>query len=328
MKQLKYLNGHICKIRVDVSMLRSMDVEDLEVISDYLKTEREFFNASTLPTGQLWDWGWLNALSDGREAYGLAPRLFEVYTENFNTLSKITGQAVKEIPALQSELAVMGELFRGYVVPTEEIIGDVLSHGRKSLTIEERAEISNNLMPLRIYSDYRNGYNLLRTQHFRVRKPIAHLVNDYASELKHFVRAWGRKYEIPTVPKFGFVTYCVVDASDYTLMPEMLESDDPTKILLEELPEDGIRRVMLDRENHNRVGKMVYNATKRKRQRSRQCNVNNLRVRADRTTVRNYTERVAKEAEETLNDEERLRRLEENLRVYPGSDDNRYRYAR
>jgi len=282
-----------------------------------LEEERQFFKSSIVPLGLLWDKTWLPGYSNEDRGYDLAPNLYNVYMGekrrrkddyleeeedqgHFIRLQELTSSSIEEIPAMEKEVKIMGRLNEMYIKPMYEIIfskvpSAVNERGKFILEPDEYATLSDSLSRLRIYLDYRNGLNALRYRHFVKKEPCTILSKSHEDVARAFIRKWDEKFYLPGVEQFGFLTFCAVDAHDNTLLPKVLKNEladeNPDDILLNEIPESGIKKVILD-PLQQEAQKMMRVALTYRKPVEKLCTANSLKMRLDRERFARYQEEI------------------------------------
>jgi len=288
---------------------------DLEKL---LETERDFYNDTTKFIGAYRDHRWIRSLGNRRRGIEYVDELFDMYRHTFDRLGEITSLMSKKIPAMEKELMVMGKLKGLFIEPTKAIVDGTKKYGRDSLTAEEAGEITYNLIPIRVYLDYRNGFNLLRTQHFTIGQPIAYLVKSMEGTLNIFLNTWYQKFKPGPVEVFGYLNFVGVDSHNNSVLPQILTTGDPTNILKTEMPMRGIERTILS-ENLSLKEKIVTSIKKRRPKKKKYlmhnlCNVSSMRKIFNRREILPFAKRISELSDfyiEKLNEEkEKLRQKE------------------
>ncbi|MFH8086580.1 MAG: hypothetical protein QW609_02045 [Candidatus Aenigmatarchaeota archaeon] len=259
------------------------------MLEHYLEEERKFYNLSISSLGSLYDYGWLPAFNTSR-VREVADSLFQTTHNYFMRLHELTSLAIKEIPAMERELEVMGRLNTEVLEPTREIISATQEKGKK-FSIEEWANITDNLSRVRIYMEYRDGINLIRENSIIFQQHPRDLVRTFKVPLYAFERKWNETYYIG--PGFNFINFCAVDSHDNTLLPKLLKEKNSRKrkeIMLNEIPEEGLKRVVLTPQ----IDKIKASLSTRKHEdiRSKLCTVSSLRMRLDRERFKNYIKEI------------------------------------
>lgn len=261
-----------------------------------IEDEAGIFEDMIVPIGYLWDKTWLEAYShDDRGYEELRNPLYPTISSTFNRLRKVTSSAVEEIPAMEKELMIMHKLYKEFMKPTKEIIEKVQKipeerENKLMLLPEEWINVTNNLSRIRVYFSYRNGSNLIKKWYFIDRKPVKDLVEICKGSLVAFERKWNEEYYIDSKEKFGFVTYCSIDSHDDTVLPKVLKEKEPSEILLNEIPEKGIDRVIFNPSVE--VQKRIEHAIRTRTHKHAMCTVNSLRNLLDRERIKNYNREI------------------------------------
>jgi hypothetical protein len=256
------------------------------------------YNDVIVQTGYFWDKTWLPAYSNDDRGYEIADPLYQTIFNNFQRLKELTSSVKNIIPAMEKELMVMDRLEKYFIEPTKELIytkvpNTLSERGNKHMLLpDEWVKITDNLSRVRTYMDYRNGLNFIRYWYFVYKKPVKDLVRTLKGPLVAFERKWGEKYYTGPMEGFGFVTFCGIDSHDETVLPKVLKEKDPTEILLNEIPEKGLERVILN-PNEN-VQKKIEDSLRIRAHKDTVCTVNSLRIRLDRKRLEEYTKEIFK----------------------------------
>jgi hypothetical protein len=273
-------------------------IEGWGALEQALEDERIFYKDVIIPTGYLWDKAWLDAYSHDDRGYELADPLYQTISNNFERLRELTSSAVKEIPAMEKELMVMGKLYKDFIEPTKEIIYTKVKSTLKErenklmLLPDEWITVTDNLSRVRAYMGYRSGINFIRYWYFIDRNPISDLVKMFRKPLLAFERKWDGKYYTGTMEEFGFITFCAIDSHDNTVLPKVLKEKEPKEVLLNEIPENGINRVIFSPSVE--VKKRIEESIRTRTHKDTMCTVNSLRIRLDRARFEKYTKEILK----------------------------------
>jgi len=269
-----------------------LKIEGWGKLQQLIENEERFYKVAILHEGYMWDDEWLEAYLRDDRGYEVAKRLCEVVFNDYVELEKYTSEAQGIIPAMEKELFVMSKLYEDFLKPVKEIIytkvpSSVEKRGGKLILFpDEWIKISDSISRERIYMNYRRGYNLIRNWHFIRKKPIVELIRAYKNDLLAFERKWDEKYYTGGVDTFSFVTFCAIDSHDNTILPRLLKERQYKKILLNEIPEIGINKVVLA--PNEDVKKKMDEILKIRAHKEALCTVNSLRMRLNREKVRNY----------------------------------------
>ena len=287
------------------------------ILEQSLEEERNFYLDVTVPTGIVWDRTWLEGYKNDDRGYSISHDLLNLYvgTEDsednrgiFKRLLRLTSSSITEIPAMEKELRVMRDLYETHIKPTKDIIFSkvpeaVAERGKLEFVPEEYAQISDSLSRLRVYMDYRNGINGLRYHHFVKKEPCFFITKTYQDVINAFLRKWNEKFYLGNVEQFGFVTFCAIDSHNNSILPRVLESElvgeSPDKILLSDIPETGISRVILD-SNIEKIREKMRVALLYRKHGDIMCNVNNLRIRLERKEFERRQQKVTRLTNEVI----------------------------
>ncbi|MDI6806477.1 MAG: hypothetical protein QMD14_01520 [Candidatus Aenigmarchaeota archaeon] len=273
-------------------------IEGWSRLEQVLEDERNFYKDVILLTGYLWDKAWLDAYSHDDRGYELAGPLYQTISNNFERLRELTSYAVKEIPAMEKELRIMHRLYKDFIEPTYELIykkvpGAAQDRENKLMLLpDEWVGVTDRISRVRIYVDYRNGIDLIREWYFIKKKPVSGLVRKFEKPLNAFTRKWNEKYYTGKMEEFGFITFCAVDSHDNTVLPKVLKEKEPDKVLLEEIPENGINRVILS--PNVEIQKRIEESLRTRTHKDTMCTPNSLKIRLDRERVEKYVKEILK----------------------------------
>jgi hypothetical protein len=216
----------------------------------------------------------------------------------------------------------LGDLAEDYLIPARQIFNETERYGRKKLTVKEAAEITYNLTPIRIYLDYRNGLNYIRKFYLVDGHHVALLVDGLDNTLQHFIRSWYDTFKPGPVRVFGYLNYAGVDAEDGTFLPEIIQSDDPTDILLEGFPGTGIKKVITNPrpDIKSEVEDLIRTRVRGKKShlKNNLCNVKSYRRRVNKSNLQKYANEIKKLSQEKIKEIEENRELsqEENAKNF------------
>jgi len=273
-------------------------IEGWSALEQALEDERTFHKDVIVPTGYLWDKTWLDAYSHDDRGYELADPLYQTISNNFERLRELTSYAVKEIPAMEKELMLMGKLYKDFIEPTKEMIYSKVPSAAQErenklmLLSDEWIAVTDNLSRVRAYMGYRNGINFIRYWYFIDRMPVSDLVKMFEKPLMAFIGKWDEKYYTGSMEEFGFITFCAMDSHDDTVLPKALKEKEPDKVLLNEIPENGINRVIFS--PNVEVQKRIEESLRTRTHKNTMCTVNSLRIRLDRERFKKYTKEILK----------------------------------
>jgi|GEM_PF-4370730 len=271
-------------------------IEGWGLLEQALEDERTLYKDVILETGYFWDKTWLPAYSHDDRGYEIAGPIYQTISNNFQRLKGITDSVKNVIPAMEKELMIMERLEKDFMGPIKELIytkvPNTLSErgNKKILFPEEWVDTTDKLSRVRTYIDYRNGLNFIRYWYFVYKKPVRDLVKDFKGPLIAFERKWEDKYYTGTMEEFGFVTFCGIDSHDETVLPKVLKEKDPKEILLNEIPERGLERVIFNPAED--VRKKIEHSLRIRTHKDTMCTVNSLRIRLDRKRFKEYTKEI------------------------------------
>lgn len=183
-------------------------------------------------------------LEASRAFYKLwAPYLFNEETEDigyFQQLARLSQESKIYFPSEEKFSEILNEVHEKNIVPTVEI----LKKRKSSLNIEEYKTVLNNASILIFLLDFDNGLYSIREDYFIHKKSPIEIIERYAKELREFYRSWYSTYIIPSTRTYGIINLFLVDSLDNSLTRDMIIKNNPEKVLREEFPEKGLRRVL------------------------------------------------------------------------------------
>jgi len=293
-------------------MSKNPRIEGWGLLEKYLEEERNFYQNIPVLLGFYWDSAWLPAYSSDDRGYKQAveftkiiagdPNSVEKDTGVFGTLTKITSEQVSIIPATQKELSIMHELYKRYVEPTQKIVYEIVPRDlekrkKQVLLPEEWIEVADNISRIRTYIDYRNGINFLRYWYFvSPRAPIRNLIKTFRPATLAFIRKFNQKFYLGSKEEWGFITLFAIDAHNNSLLPKLLKKrrkKDMERVLLNEIPEKGIREVILDFDKE-KAKSIIEDILEKRTQKESFCSVNTLRLRISLKKLKIHAEKLFK----------------------------------
>ncbi|MEM5834325.1 MAG: hypothetical protein QXQ69_00570 [Candidatus Aenigmatarchaeota archaeon] len=271
--------------------------ENWGLLEKYLEDERSFYQIiSSLDV--FWDRTWLDAYLSEDRGYEVSLPLYESISTQFKKLEELTSQLVTEIPAMQKELFVMHNLYENFLQPVKKMIYETIpsiKNQRENKLIflpQEWIEVSDSLSRVKTYLDYRNGANLLRYWYFVNNEQMKNLVKSFKEALITFTKAWEFKYSPNSSEELGFLTFCVIDSyNDPSILQKLLRNKETKQILLNEIPEEGIKRIVLA---SNGQKKKIEESLMKRTYRELLSVGNSLKIRAERENFKNYIEEILK----------------------------------
>lgn len=296
-------------------MSKKPKIEGWGLLENYLEEERNFYKNVPVFLGFYWDSAFLPAYSSDDRGYKQALELTKVIAGDptsvekdegvFGSLTKLTSEQVSAIPAAQKELAIMGELYKKFVEPTKKIVYETVpseseKRGKLVLLPEEWIEVADNISRIRTYMDYRNGINFLRYWYFvNPRAPVRNLIKTFKPATLAFIRKFDQKFYLGPKEEWGFITLFAIDAHNNSLLPKLVENKSVEKILLNEIPEKGIREVIVDFDK-KRAKDMIEDILEKRTQKESFCSVNTLRLRVNLKKLEKHAEKLFKLDDATI----------------------------
>jgi len=291
------------------------------IIETAIEELREYFRQTTKPKGAVWDKLFIPSIIKEDRGFRHVDFLYEMYNDDFDSLYKHLLTYKDAIPAYKEELEIMDLLKQKFLIPAEEIIQNAGSGGRRNFTPEEVGEVIDDLSRIRTFKDYLDGYNEFRYTHFINHIPVAYLVDAMIPPFDALIKSWGLSFKIneikaratppnhepidyDSVPVYGCLTLFGIDSEDGPLIPKVLSAEDPSKILLSEIPKKGIERVVLE-EREDVKSKTINdikglddpNLTDKSERYSRiknHCNVGQLRIRLNPEKLFEYEKEISR----------------------------------
>lgn len=267
---------------------------------------RDFYDSTIIDVGAYRDHAWLPALTKPDRGLGIADTLvFSMYMDKFSKLREIKESMVKEGPAFDEELHLLGEVQRRFIEPTKNIVLAAKRYGRDSLTDEEAGAITYNLIPVRVVFDFENGLDYIRFYHFVLRQQVAYLVRELRGPLDAYITSWFGHFTPGHVPEFGYINFCGVDSLDDSpnspIMPKILSAEDPTSILVSKLPSKGLEKILEDKPKLRKeiistiANTQTSDATQLQKEdylKRHQCNVSATRKIFEKKVLRSYANNI------------------------------------
>lgn len=279
------------------------------LLEKYLEDEKSFYELAS-SFDALWDKTWLDAYSLDDRGYEVALPLYESISTQFKKLEELTSQLLTEIPAMEKELFIMHNLYQNFLEPTRRIIYEEIPKVSKEredklmFLPQEWIEVSDNLSRIKTYLDYRNGANFLRYWYFIKNEELKSLIKSVKEVLIDFTKNWEAKYSprgiltpkgekiLSPSEELGFLTFCVVDSyNDDPILPRLLKNKETREILLTEIPEKGLEKVLL---TLNKEKKKIEESLMKRTHKEILSLGNSLRLRIEKENFENYAKEILK----------------------------------
>ena len=267
--------------------------ERLDTLREVLYEESDLYRLSIPPMGALWDQAWLSGYAQDDRSASMLGQFLTIVSNNLQKMAELTAVAKEYMPAMNKELDVIHKLDDKMIAPVERTYEEMVSRakreGRYLLLPKEYSDTSYRINSITTYFDYRNGLNVLRTNHFDG-EDTRKLLKKYGPAARAFVKKWDWHFSIGDPKEFGFISFLGVDSHDDSnnspILPKILKAKDPTDVLLNEIPERGIYNVIFADEEKITDG--IKHILENREQKVKMCTVSSLKLRLDKNRMTRY----------------------------------------
>ncbi|MEM5853436.1 MAG: hypothetical protein QXG39_02945 [Candidatus Aenigmatarchaeota archaeon] len=198
---------------------------------------------------------------------------FENLYSSFMEVLKKTSESVDIKPANEKELGLLREL-NTYLEKSKELL-------EKPYVFHYFGDLVETYTNFFGYSLYRYARGILEEKIIIDGKSPRTVYKSYESILFSFLKKWQNEFYANLEEK-SIITFAIIDSLDNTIFPKLITSRNPRKILLEEVPEIGMKK-FFQKSIKDKVKKWDY---------KRNCYINNCRAKGDKERYSTYLNKL------------------------------------